>query len=76
MEKEAHFSVEQGGYRKDVERCFGILQARWSITRGASRFFDQEVLLSIMMQCIILHNMIVEYEYDSDAEDEYVSDDE
>ena len=28
------------------------------------------------MTCIILHNMIVEDEYDSDAEDEYGSDDE
>ena len=35
-EKEAHFSTKQEGYRKDVERCFGILQARWSIIR---RFF-------------------------------------
>ena len=29
--------------------------------------FDQEVLRSIMMSCIILHNMIVEDEYDYDA---------
>jgi len=33
-EKEAHFSAKQEGYRKDVERCFGILQARWSIIWG------------------------------------------
>ncbi|CAL2236770.1 unnamed protein product [Prunus armeniaca] len=53
--------------RKDVERCFGILQARWAIIRGAARILDEEVLRSIMMTCIILHNMIVEDEYDYNA---------
>ncbi|CAL8113317.1 unnamed protein product [Prunus armeniaca] len=53
--------------RKDVERCFGILQARWAIIRGAARILDEEVLRSIMMSCIILHNMIVEDEYDYNA---------
>ncbi|CAL9020786.1 unnamed protein product [Prunus brigantina] len=59
--------VLREGYRKDVERCFGILQARWAIVRGAARMLDEEVLRSIMMTCIILHNMIVEDEYDYDA---------
>ncbi|CAL2259560.1 unnamed protein product [Prunus armeniaca] len=59
------------GYIKDVERCFGILQARWAIIKGAARLFDEEVLRSIMMTCIILHNMIVEDEYDYDADEVY-----
>ncbi|XP_034223294.1 uncharacterized protein LOC117633692, partial [Prunus dulcis] len=59
-EKERSFASFQEGYRKDVERCFGILQARWAIIRGAARMLDEEVLRSIMMTCIILHNMIVE----------------
>ncbi|KAI5318471.1 hypothetical protein L3X38_038179 [Prunus dulcis] len=66
-EKERSFAFFQEGYRKDVERCFGILQARWAIIRGAARMLDEEVLRSIMMTCIILHNMIVEDEYDYDA---------
>ncbi|CAL8162430.1 unnamed protein product [Prunus armeniaca] len=52
------------GYRKDVEKYFGILQAQWEIIRGAACMFDEEVLQSIMMTCIILHYMIVEDEYD------------
>ncbi|KAI5321961.1 hypothetical protein L3X38_031033 [Prunus dulcis] len=66
-EKERSFASFQEGYRKDVERCFGILQARWAIIRGAAQMLDEEVLRSIMMTCIILHNMIVEDEYDYDA---------
>ncbi|XP_021810640.1 uncharacterized protein LOC110753951 [Prunus avium] len=73
-EKEKLFSAYQEGYKKDVERCFGILQARWGIIRGVVRMFDEEVLRSIMMTCIILHNMIVEDDYDYDAPDVYEPD--
>ncbi|XP_050105631.1 uncharacterized protein LOC126585270 [Malus sylvestris] len=73
-EKEKHFAKCQEGCRKDVERCFGILQARWAIVRAAARMFDVEALRSIMMTCIILHNMIVEDEYDYDVVDEYEPD--
>ncbi|KAI5352261.1 hypothetical protein L3X38_005152 [Prunus dulcis] len=33
-QKQKLFATYQEGYRKDVERCFGILQARWLIIRG------------------------------------------
>ncbi|XP_008220353.1 PREDICTED: uncharacterized protein LOC103320449 [Prunus mume] len=73
-QKQKLFATYQEGYRKDVERCFSILQARWAIIRGAARMFDDEVLRSIMMTCIILHNMIVEDEYDYEAEEVYEPD--
>ncbi|XP_021808251.1 uncharacterized protein LOC110751986 [Prunus avium] len=41
-QKEKSFAAFQEGYRKDVERCFGILQARWAIIRGAARMLDEE----------------------------------
>ncbi|KAM2643634.1 hypothetical protein EV1_017425 [Malus domestica] len=72
--KEKHFASCQEGCRKDVERCFGILQARWAIVRGAAIMFDVESLRSIMMTCIILHNMIVEDGHDYDVVDEYEPD--
>ncbi|CAL8096257.1 unnamed protein product [Prunus armeniaca] len=53
-EKEKSFAAFQEGYRKDVER-------------GVARMLDEEVLWNIMMTCIILHNMIVEDEYDYDV---------
>ncbi|CAL8994538.1 unnamed protein product [Prunus brigantina] len=73
-QKQKLFATYQEGYMKDVERYFGILQARWLIIRGAARMFDEEILRSIMMTCIILHNMIVEDEYDYDAAEVYESD--
>ncbi|XP_070667772.1 uncharacterized protein [Malus domestica] len=72
--KEKHFASCQEGCRKYVERCFGIIQARWAIVKGAARMFDVESFRSIMMTCIIFHNMIMEDEYDYDAVDEYEPD--
>ncbi|XP_008240985.1 PREDICTED: uncharacterized protein LOC103339466 [Prunus mume] len=73
-QKQKLFATYQEGYKKDVERCFGTLQARYAIIRGAARMFDEEVLRSIMMTCIILHNMIVEDEYDYEAKEVYEPD--
>ncbi|CAM8883725.1 unnamed protein product [Rhodiola kirilowii] len=63
------FAKKQEAYRKDVERCFGILQSRWAILRHGARMHKRSTLRSIMMTCIILHNMIVEDEF---VEDEFV----
>ncbi|XP_074327869.1 uncharacterized protein LOC141665788 [Apium graveolens] len=57
------FAKKQEAYRKDVERCFGILQSRWAILRHGARMHKRSTLRSIMMTCIILHNMIVEDEF-------------
>ncbi|XP_021831749.1 uncharacterized protein LOC110771714, partial [Prunus avium] len=42
LENEKYFDAYQEGYRKNVERCFSILQDQWAIIRGAARMFDEE----------------------------------
>ena len=56
------FKKKQESARKDVERAFGVLQARWAIVRGPARSWYRTRLKMIMLTCIILHNMIVEDE--------------
>ncbi|XP_075483787.1 uncharacterized protein LOC142523941 [Primulina tabacum] len=56
------FKERQESARKDVERAFEVLQARWAIVRGPARYWYRKKLKYIMLACIILHNMIVEYE--------------
>ena len=60
--KEANFTRAQEKARKDIERAFGILQARFAIVRGPARFWDKKTLQDIMTCCVILHNMILEDE--------------
>jgi hypothetical protein len=63
--KHTTFSERQESCRKDVERAFGVLQARWKIIRYAARLWSQLDLNAIMKACIILHNMILADERNS-----------
>ncbi len=58
--------------RKDVERCFGALQARFAIIRNPCRFWSMETISNIMFTCCILHNMILEDEEDIEGLDDIV----
>ncbi|XP_006657810.1 uncharacterized protein LOC102718376 [Oryza brachyantha] len=61
-EKDRLFVRHQEGARKDVQEAFGLLQSRFAIVRGPTRFFQQETLVKVMQACIILHNMTLEDE--------------
>uniref|UniRef100_A0A0D3BKW9 Zinc finger GRF-type domain-containing protein n=1 Tax=Brassica oleracea var. oleracea TaxID=109376 RepID=A0A0D3BKW9_BRAOL len=61
-EKHSLFSKTQEAVRKDVERAFGVLQARFPVVRNPSNLWDKHKIGNIMRACIILHNMIVEDE--------------
>ncbi|KAK4734123.1 hypothetical protein R3W88_008384 [Solanum pinnatisectum] len=66
-QQKKYFAMKQESCRKDVERAFGVLQSRFAIIAGPSRFWRKEVLHDIMTTCIILHNMIIEDERDLNA---------
>ncbi|KAI7942660.1 hypothetical protein MJO28_012687 [Puccinia striiformis f. sp. tritici] len=69
--EQKHFAKMQEALRKDVERGFGVLQARFAIVAQPARGWSKAKLLRIMDTCIILHNMIVEDERASPEELEY-----
>ena len=48
----------QSAARKDVERAFGVLQARWEIVRNPIRAWDLDTISDIMIGCIILHHVV------------------
>ena len=51
--------------RKDIERAFGVLQARFNIVRAPARSWSLAHISNIMKTCIIVHSMIVEDERDT-----------
>ncbi|KAI7951125.1 hypothetical protein MJO29_009799 [Puccinia striiformis f. sp. tritici] len=68
-----HFAKMQEALRKDVERGFGVLQARFAIVAQPARGWNRRKLNRIMQTCIILHNMIVEDERGSPEDFAYES---
>jgi hypothetical protein len=42
--KDKNFVKAQESQRKDVERAYGVLQARFAIVRGPARFWDKATL--------------------------------
>ncbi|XP_059668973.1 uncharacterized protein LOC132314078 [Cornus florida] len=58
--KEKLSTQKQEACRKDVERAFGVLQSKWTITQGPVHFWDKGDLCLIMKTYIILHNIIIE----------------
>ncbi|XP_019087472.1 PREDICTED: uncharacterized protein LOC104728265 [Camelina sativa] len=62
--KDCFFATHQEAARKDVERAFGVLQARFAIVKNPALLWDKNKIGNIMIACIILHNMIVEDERD------------
>ncbi|CAL8115841.1 unnamed protein product [Prunus armeniaca] len=56
----------QEAYRKDVERAFGILQARFAVVARSACQWYREDIWEVLKTCIILHNMIIEDERDQD----------
>ena len=67
-EKRQYYAKMQEAARKDVERCFGVLQSRWGIIQNPSRQWDLNTIKDILMACVIMHNMIIEDERDQELE--------
>jgi hypothetical protein len=63
--KRKHFSKMQESVRKDVERAFGVLQARFQILDRPCKLWSADAMEDVITACVILHNMIVEDERDN-----------
>ncbi len=51
--------------KKDVERCFEVLQAYFAIIQNPCRLWQMDTIYEMMVICVILHNMIIEDEKDN-----------
>ena len=62
--KEKLYSKLQEGKRKEVERGFGVLQARFRILALPCKLWNKDAMAVIIQACVILHNMIIEDEFE------------
>jgi Plant transposon protein len=67
------FVTAQEAKRKDIERAFGILQARFHILTCPCRLWDRNAMDTVMRTCVILHNLIIDYERNNDIDGDYLN---
>lgn len=66
--KQRHFVQKQESVRKNVERCFDVLQAQFAMIQNSCRQWSLDCISSIIFVCCILHNMILEDEEEADLD--------
>ena len=57
--KEKKFKRQHEAARKDVERAFGVLKAKWHILHRPMRSTSVKKIRMVVYACIIMHNMIL-----------------
>ncbi|XP_021980626.1 uncharacterized protein LOC110876772 [Helianthus annuus] len=57
--KEKKFKKQHEAARKDVERAFGVLKAKWHILHRPMRATSVKKIRMVVYACIIMHNMIL-----------------
>ncbi len=53
---------------KDVNCCFGVLQARFQVIANPSCQWNREIVVVVLMTCVTFHNMIILNEYGDNLE--------
>ncbi len=66
--KKMKIAKMQEGARKDVEQCFGVLQAHFGIIQNSYKLWKMDTIYEIMTTCVIFHNMIIKDERDYNFE--------
>lgn len=58
--KHKRFASGQEGFRKDVERAFGVLMSRWGLLSSPCILWERGDAANVVKTAINVHNVIVE----------------
>lgn len=64
------FKTEQEAIKKDGERAFVVLMARFQIFKSAIAYWNHEDVVALTDVCVILHNMIIACSDEEIAQDD------
>lgn len=56
---ELKYTELQEALRKEIESCFGVLQAHFQILRKESHYWDEKLIVRVSDVCVTMHNMLV-----------------
>ncbi|XP_022019685.1 uncharacterized protein LOC110919734 [Helianthus annuus] len=65
--KEKKFNRQHEAARKDIERAFGVLKAKWGVLNRPMRAMSLKKIRNVVYACIIMHNMILKDDEDAIA---------
>ncbi len=68
------FALAQEAKRKDIEQVFGMLQARFHILTSACRLWERHATKTVIQTCVILHNLVIDFEYQNGVNSDYIND--
>jgi hypothetical protein len=68
------FVTAQEAKRKDIERAFGILQARFHVLTSGCRLWDRGAMDTVIRTCVILHNLVIDYKCEHNMDGNYIND--
>jgi hypothetical protein len=71
--REKYFAAKQEAKRKDIERAFGILQARFHVLTSGCRLWDREAMDLVIRTSVILHNLIIDHERANGEDPTYIT---
>jgi hypothetical protein len=66
------FATAQEAKRKDIERAFGMLQARFHILTSGCRLWNRDAMKTVIKTCVILHNLIIDFERINNMNSTYI----
>jgi hypothetical protein len=66
------FATAQEAKRTDIERAFGMLQARFHILTSGCRLWNRDAMKTVIKTCVILHNLIIDYERINNINSTYI----
>ena len=68
------FVTAQEAKRKDIERAFGILQARFHVLTSGCHLCDRRAMDTVFRTCVILHNLVIDNEREYNMDGNYIND--